>query len=430
MDYDIAVIGAGWAGYNASLRARDLGLKTLLVEKADIGGTCLNRGCIPTKALIQSAKVNNLINKSKLFGIIASQSQVDFQKVQEHKDKIVQQLRSGMKLMLKGIDYLQAEEAVFNSPEELRIGSRNITAASVIVASGSMPVELSGLPFDGKKILSSDDILNLTQIPSNLLIIGGGVIGCEFACLFSNLGSKVTIVELTPQLLPGVDNQAALKLSGCFKKKSITVNTNTDVRKFDFSGFERVLVCVGRRPCVDRMGLDKIGVSVSKKGIFVDERLKTNIPGIYAAGDCTGRILLAHYAAYQGRIAAGNIAHPDSLEEAENYNIPNCIFTDPEISSVGLSEHEAQNKGFEVAVNRFDFLGSGMARILEETDGFIKIISDKKTEELLGAVIIGPRATELIGILTVAISNKLKMPQIRKTIFPHPTLSEAIGEAF
>jgi dihydrolipoamide dehydrogenase len=232
-----------------------------------------------------------------------------------------------------------------------------------------------------------------------------------------------------PQLLPGEDREVARKLETLFKKKGIQVSTNTDAKTVNLKDFELTLVCVGRIPCTGNLGLEKIGIHLEKNKILVDEYLKTNIPNIYAAGDCTGKIMLAHYAAYQGSIAAENIANPGRLKKADNKNIPNCIFTDPEIASVGLKEEEAQNKGIEIKINKFDFLGLGMARILEETEGFIKIISDKKSEEILGASMIGPKATELIAILAIAVSNRLKISQLKETIFAHPTISESIHEA-
>ena len=271
--------------------------------------------------------------------------------------------------------------------------------------------------------------MDLKEIPSSLLIIGGGVIGCEFASLFSALGSEVSIVELMPQLLPGVDSEIAKKIETVFKKKGIRVSTNTDATSVDLRSYNLILVCVGRAPRTEGLNLENIGIKLDKGKVLVDEYLKTNISNIYAAGDCVGSIMLAHFAAYQGRVASENITNPNNFKKADNTNIPNCIFTDPEIASIGLSEDEAKNKGIDIKINKFDFLGSGMARIIDETEGFIKVVSDKKTEQILGASIIGPKATELIAIFTLAVSVNLKLSQIRDTIFAHPTLSECITEA-
>ena len=428
MDYDLAVIGAGWAGFNAALRAKAHGLKVALIDKGEIGGTCLNRGCIPTKALLQSAKAYALAKKSKIFGIQTSDPQANFSEIQARKNKIIQQLRQGMEFMLKGIDFISAE-AQFHSNNALELGNRQVNAKSVIIATGSRPLELKGLEFDAKKIISSDEILNLKEVPDSLLIIGGGVIGCEFASLFSTLGCQVSIVELTPQLLPGADKEIARKLETIFKKKGIKVSTNTDAKNLDLAHYNLVLLCVGRIPVTENLGLERLKVNMEKGRIITDEYLKTNVPNIYAAGDCTSKVMLAHFAAYQGEIAAGNIALQSHPRKSDDSNIPNCIFTEPEIGSIGLTEEEAKARGIDVKTDRFDFLGSGMARILDETEGLIKIISNKKTSEILGASIIGPRATELIGILTVSIQSRLKTTHLEGTIFAHPTLSEGIAAA-
>ena len=428
-DYDLVIIGAGWAGFNAALRARELGLKVALIEKSKIGGTCLNLGCIPTKALVQSAKVYSLTKKSADFGIDISLAQINFSKIQERKAKIIQQLGQGIQFQLKGIDIINATAEII-SPEQIKAGTQTIQTKNILIATGSKPLELKSLKFDHQKILSSDDILNLNNLPKSLIIIGGGVIGCEFASLVSIFGTEVTIVELMPQLLPGVDKEVAKKLETSFKKKGIKILTNTDAVTFDRAPYQLTLLAIGRAPVTDIPGLDKLNLQMRKTAISVDEYLKTNIPNIYSAGDCTGQTMLAHFAAYQGRIAAENLASPENPQKADNQTIPNCIFTDPEIAAVGLDEEKAGQKGIEPQVHRFDFLGSGMARILDETDGFIKIISDKKSGQIVGASIIGPKATELIGILTLAISSRLTISQIKETIFAHPTLSESIPECF
>jgi len=426
--YDLTIIGAGWAGFNAALKAKDLGLKVCLIEKEQIGGTCLNHGCIPTKTLIQSAKIYALAKKSQTFGIEIANLELDFKKIQERKEKLIQQLRSGMQSKLKNIDFLNSEAQIL-SDKEVKISRETIGTKFILIATGSRPIELSEFRFDGKRIISSDDILNLKGIPNSLLIIGGGVIGCEFTSLFSALGSRVTLVEKMPQLMPGEDREVAKKIETIFKKKGIKVNTDTDATALNLKDYSLILICVGRVPKTEGLGLENIGIRLDSNKISVDKNLRTNISNIYAAGDCTGKNMLAHFAAYQGYIAAENIANSAVLKETNDICVPNCVFTEPEISSVGVSEEVAKNKGIEININKFDFLGSGMARILDETEGFIKVISDKKTDHILGASIIGPKATELIAIFTLAVSARLKISQIRDTIFAHPTLSEGIGEA-
>lgn len=428
MDYDLAIIGAGWAGFNAALRAKAKGLKTCLIERGQIGGTCLNLGCIPTKALLQSAKIYSLAKKSKVFGIDTASPVLNFTEIQSRKNKIIQQLRKGMEPMLKGVDFINLEARILSS-HALETKEGKINTKFILLATGSRPMELKNLKLDGKKIISSNEILDIQEVPRSLLIVGGGVIGCEFASLFSSLGCQVCIVELTHQILPGVDKEIARKIETIFKKRSIKINTNTDAATINFSDYELVLLCVGRTAATSGLDLDRVNVKLERGRVITDEYLKTNIPNIYAAGDCTSKIMLAHLAGYQGNIAVDNILDPSHPKRADNSNIPSCIFTDPEIGVVGLTPEETQSMDRQIKINRFDFLGLAMARILDETEGFIKIISDKETGEVLGGSVIGPKATELIGILTLAVQSHLKISELKDSIFAHPTLSEGITGA-
>jgi len=426
--YDLAIIGAGWAGYNAAIKAKELGLKVCLIENSQVGGTCLNLGCIPTKTLIQSAKIFSLVKKSANFGVETQGPKADLTKIQERKDKIVQLLRSGMQARLKDIDLLTGTASII-STDEIKAGNQSIKTKNILIATGSRPFELPQLNFDGKTIISSNEALNLKEVPARLLIVGGGVIGCEFASLYSTLGSQVTIAEKMPQLLPGIDSEVAKKIEVILKKKKIAVYTNTDASIFKQSDFDFILVCVGRLPNNESLNLKNTGLVTDKGRIIVDEYLRTNIPNIFAAGDCTGKLMLAHYAAYQGQIAAENIARPQDMKKANNAVVPSCIFSDPEVASVGINEEEAKNKGIEVSVKKFDFLASGMARIIDEAEGFIKTICEAKTGRIMGASIIGPKATELISIFGLAISNDLTAEQMKQAIFAHPSLSESIRES-
>ena len=426
--YDLVVIGAGWAGFNAALRAKELGLKVCLIESEQIGGTCLNRGCIPTKALIACAKSFSLIKKSSVFGIESDNPRIDFVKIQERKNKIVLQLAQGMKAKLSGIDFIESCAQIV-SPNEIKIKDRSINAKFILIATGSRPAQLAQLKFDQEKIISSDEILSLTQIPPSLLIVGGGVIGCEFASLFNILGSKVAIAEKMPNLLPGEDQDLARKIEVVFKKKGIEVSTGVDIATLNMQDYSKILVCVGRTPNTAGLGLEEIGVKLEKNRIVIDDYLKSSVDNIYAAGDCASRIMLAHYAAYQGKVAAENIALNNKLK-ADNSIVPACIFTEPQISSVGLNEEKASACGIEVKVHKFDFRGSAMAWIIDETEGFIKVIINSQTQEVIGANIIGPLASELIAIFTMAVSLHLTASQIRAIIFAHPSLSESIQEVF
>lgn len=428
MTYDLAIIGAGWAGFNAALKAKQAGLKVALIENGQIGGTCLNRGCIPTKTLIQSAKVYSLCKKAKNFGIEIADSKINFTEVHARKDRVTQQLRQGMEFLLKDIELLRGNARI-TSEHSIKVNDNELAANTILIATGSVPAQLKDIKFDGKKIISSDEMLGLKEIPGSILIIGGGVIGCEFASLFNTLGTRISIIEKMPNLLPGVDKDIAKKLELVFKKKGIKVGTNTDAQNADFNSYDLVLLSVGRIPKIENLGLEELGVIIEKGKIKTDEYLRTNIPNIYAAGDCTGQVCLAHFAAYQGAVAAQNIAYPDKLKKADNRVVPNCIFTEPQAAAVGYSQEEAEKNGFKIKINRFDFLSSGMARILDDTDGFIKIISDETSDKILGASIIGPLSTELIAVVALAISQNLQISQLRDTIFAHPTLSECIHEA-
>ncbi|MDP2941301.1 MAG: dihydrolipoyl dehydrogenase [Candidatus Omnitrophota bacterium] len=427
-DYDLAIIGAGWAGFNATRRAKKLGLKVCLIEKSALGGTCLNRGCIPTKALLQSTKAYSLAKKSPSLGIEIPELKINLAKIQERKNKIIRQLQAGMQSLLAGIDYVNSP-ARLKSDHEISLEGRTISAKYTIVATGSQPVELAALKFNRKNVLSSDEILEISELPQSLLIAGGGVIGCEFASFFAALGTRVTIVEKMPRLLPAEDQEVSQKITALFKKKGISVNVNADAAGFNPGQFGLILSCVGRIAATSGLGLEELGVKMERGRVITDEYLRTNIANILAAGDCTGRIMLAHYASYLGIIAAENCAAPEHPRKCDNFNIPNCIFTDPEIASVGLSDEAAKEKNIAVNIHRFDFLASGMARILDETDGFLKIISSKDSGEIIGASIIGPRATELISALTIAVTNRLEISQLKNTIFAHPTISESIHEA-
>jgi dihydrolipoamide dehydrogenase len=433
--YDLTIIGAGWAGFNAAMTAKKLGFKTALVERSSIGGTCLNQGCIPTKTLIQSAKVLNLVKKSRTFGIDCGLTpSVSLPEIQKRKDALVSGLGRGMEFMVKGVDYINSEAEIISS-DTVKTAGGQIKTKYILIATGSKPVELATLRFNRTKVISSDEMISLTEIPRALLIVGGGVIGCEFAGLFSTLGSRVTLVELTGQLLPGEDRDVSRKLESVFRKKNVSVMVNTDVSSLDMNVYDVILVCVGRRPSFAGVCPESLGLLEEKGRIVVDDYGRTSIPTIYAAGDCTGKLMLAHFAAYQGRLAVENMAalaqpaQPAPLKKISFECVPNCIFTEPEIASVGLTEEQAKAGSIPVSVKKFDFLASGMARILDEAEGFVKIIADSRTQQVLGASIIGPKATELISVVSLAINSGQTTQALKEMIFPHPTLSESISEA-
>jgi dihydrolipoamide dehydrogenase len=456
--YDVAIIGSGPGGYVAAIRAAQLGAKVCVVEKNRLGGVCLNRGCIPTKVLISCVDTLLRVRDASHFGIEVGGYEVDFPRMILRKDEVVSHLRRGIESLFKArkIEFIQGIARLISSNEievsKLEVGNQKLEAKNIIIATGSSPLELPNLRFDGKKFLSSDQILNISETPKSLLIIGGGVIGCEFATIFASLGTKVTIVEMMEQILPQEDKEVAKKLELIFKKRGIEVLTKTKIDKVEEIKQEKTLVCVGRSPNTTDLGLEQAGIKLDKGRIAVNEYLQTNLPGIFAIGDCIGGYLLAHVASYEGVVAAENIF--GKLRKVDYRVVPNCIFTNPEIGSVGLTKQKAGTRPAATAspgagtspaatihsvaaplvgafkAVRFPFSASGKAAVLGETDGFVKIIADSQTDEILGASIIGPQATELIAETAIAMKLKAKASEISEIIFAHPTLSESIHEAF
>lgn len=424
--YDLIVIGAGWAGFSAAEYASELGFKAALIDRDLLGGTCLNYGCIPTKTLLNTTKLFSQFKKCGKFGINCAQPDIDFTRLNQRVKEISSQLRSGLEFRLKSrkIDFFKSPAELFN-PNQVKIEGSVLEAKYILIATGSRPIELPKIKFDGIKIISSTEALELSNVPNKLLIIGGGVIGCEFAEIFSSLGSQVEVVELTRGLLPGIDREVAKKLEIILKKKGVKISLNTDAATLDFGAYDKILLCVGRAPHSDCLG--SVEVKKERNRILVNEYLQTNIPNIYSAGDCTGGYLLAHIASYEGRLAVKNMFGAD--KEKANYRaVPSAIFTNPEIAVVGLSEEDAAANFGEIIIKKFDFRGLGMSYVLDEVEGFVKIIADKD-DFLLGGSIIGPKASELIHVLTLALQTKMKLAQVRDTIFAHPTISEAISDA-
>lgn len=445
-EYDVLIIGAGPGGYTAALRAAQKGLKTAVVEKDHLGGVCLNWGCIPTKVLLETAKHLNSIKSSEEFGIKVTDFQVDPLRIWQRKNRVVEGLRRGIEYLFKarGVNFINGKARLVdkNTVEVISdSATTQLKAKNIIIATGSLPFELPNVKFNHKNVLSSDDILELNYIPKSLVIVGGGVIGCEFASFFSSLGTNITIVELLDSLLPQEDREISKMLETYFKKKGVIVKTKTGLEsvilenglKVSLSdgtkiNTELILICVGRKPNSANLGLERENIVTGDKGwIATDDYLRTNCKNIYAIGDVTGKILLAHMATRQAEIAVGNILGQD---RAINYSVvPNCIFTFPEIASVGLNENKAKELGIDYGTGKFPFRALGKANVTGEVEGFLKLLIDKKNEEVLGAHIIGPEATELITTLTLAIENKLKAGDIADTIYAHPTFSEIIPES-
>lgn len=435
MKTDVTVLGGGPGGLAAALWARRYGFKTVLVEKESVGGVCLHRGCIPTKSLIADAA-------SLSEGLSREEKERRFAQMLQKKDQIVTRLYQGAlaTLQKEGVHLLQGEGRIVHDHGVL-VKGETIETEFILIATGSRPRALSGIPFDGEKILSSDDLLKLAKIPESLLIVGGGPTGCEFASLFHLLGSSVTLLEATPFLLPGYDEEISEALRNIFVRQGIAVQLNEKVISLRRDGHqvlmatvsgktwvsERVLVSIGRLPNSRELGLETLNIPFENDFISVDRAMRTAVPSIFAVGDVTGKWALAHVASHQGRVAVGNMA--GSGQTMEEVAIPECVFTIPEVAKVGWTEKMAREKGKIISIGRSPFIASAKAQILEQKEGFVKLVGERDSGKLLGAHLLGPHVTELLGELTLALRMGATVGEIRDTIHPHPTLSETIEEA-
>jgi len=446
----IAVIGGGPAGYVAAITAAQQGQNVLLITEGPLGGTCLNEGCMPTKSLLESADTYELVKNAENLGIrLSSKSiEIEWSVVQQKKEEIVRTLVQGIQyLMKKNKIRLIQGSASFITNQRLRINNgeqqEEVEVSKVIVASGSEPISLPFAPFDGEWVIHSGQAMSLPSIPSSLLIIGGGVIGCEFASIYSRMGTKVTVVEMGKQLLPSEDPDIAEILHRKLADDGVTIHTSTSVTdlnldkkqiliQFQYGTIQDlqadyVLVAIGRKPRVHGLGIEGIGVDFSKQGIAVDEYMQTNIPSIYACGDVIGGIQLAHVAFHEGRVAALNAC--DQAEIVNYRAVPRCIYTSPEIASVGLTEEQARQQYGDIKVGEFPFSANGKARISNETIGKVKVLVEPQYNEILGISIVGPHATELIGQGTIMLHAEITTDVLENLIMAHPTLSESIHEA-
>lgn len=445
----LAVLGAGPGGYVAAIRAAQSGAVVTVIEDNEVGGTCLTRGCIPTKALVASSVMLAKMRRAEEYGIdIRGEVLPNAEKIFGRKNAIVRTLAAGIRNLFaaQGIA-LRKGRGRFISPHEILVTSGDGSQDTVefdraIIATGSRPLQIDSFPFDGKMIISSDDAVNLNAIPKSLIIIGAGYIGCEYASIFKDLGSEVTVLEKLPVALSSEDAEISKILEREFKKKKIKLHTGAAVEKVvvvDDGVFitlqggkelfaETTLVSVGREFNSTGIGIEEIGITKGVCGeIMVNDRMETNISGIYAIGDVTGVMMLAHVASQQGRIAAKNAMGAD--EHIDYRVVPTAIYTSPEIASVGLREQQANEKGIAVKTGRFPFRVLGKAQATGEIEGVIKILSDSVSDAVLGVHIIGPHASDLIHEAALAIRNGLTARDIAETIHAHPTFSEGLKEA-
>lgn len=452
--YDVVIVGSGPGGYVAGIRAGQLGLRVAVVEKDPfLGGTCLHRGCIPTKALLENAEIYQKVLKAKEFGVTVGDVKLDFNTVQSRKASVVQKNASGIEFLFKK----NKVERITGFGRILAPGKVEVTAEggakqtletkNIIVATGSVPKDLPHIKSDGKKILNSDHILELTAVPKSMLVIGAGAVGCEFASIFNRFGTKATIVEVLPQMLPIEDEEIAKEFTRLVKKQGIDVYTDTKIEKCEINETgvvstltlkngkqqtietEIVLSAVGRKPVLEGVGLDKIGVKLDQRGyVIVDPYMRTNVPGVWAIGDVCPTPWLAHIASAEGILAVETMAGVES--HPLNYDhTPSCTYTEPEVASVGLTEQKAKERGYEVKVGKFPFSASAKAKIIGESGGLVKFVADAKHDEILGVHIVGPKATELIAEACAALALEATSESIAKTVHAHPTLSEAMMEA-
>ena len=452
MNYNLIIIGSGPGGYVAAIRAAQLKIKTAVIEKAELGGVCLNWGCIPTKSLLKSAQVFEYLTHASDYGIsVSGEIKPDFETIIARSRSVTEGMSKGIQFLFRknNIDHIKGHgRLVSANTVEVQDADgviKNYTANNIILATGARSKEAPNLQQDGKKIIGYREALTLTELPQSMVIVGSGAIGCEFASFYQTLGTDVTLVEFLPTILPNEDIEVSKQLERSFKKMKMKVLTNSLVESVDTTGekckiaiktpaevkiieSDIVLSAIGVTPNIEDAGLEKVGVKTENGKIVVDNFYRTNVQGIYAIGDIINSPALAHVASAEGIICVEKIAGL-TVEPLDYGNIPMCVYTNPEIASAGLTEAAAKEAGYETKVGKFPFAASGKAVASGTKEGFVKLIFDAESNELLGAHIIGANATEMIAEMVVAKKSKMTAHEIIKIVHPHPTMSEAIMEA-
>ena len=451
--YDVAIIGSGPGGYVAAVRAAQLGMSVLIVERESrLGGVCTLRGCIPTKALLHTADLLEEARHGAEVGVAAREIRLDFPAALKHKEKIVRQSTNGVSYLMKknkvdvvtGFGRLAGHGKVTVAAADG--AETTFSAKNVLIATGSTPRSLPGIDIDHQSVLSSDSILELTEIPKSLLVIGSGAVGVEFASMFARFGSKATVVEILPRIVPLEDEEVSRELAASFKRQGIAVYVDTRVERVTVSDAgaevlarssagktetfraEKILLAVGRKPLSEGIGLEALGVATDRGYIRVDPWMQTNVPNVYAIGDVVPTPWLAHVAMAEGTVAVERMAGAET--PPLNYDqVPGCTYCAPEVASIGLTEAAARERGHDVVVGKFPFSANGKARVINETAGFVKIVAEKKYDEVLGVHIVGPKATELIAEAGAALKLEATSEELVRTIHAHPTLSETMHEA-
>ena len=451
--YDVAIIGSGPGGYVAAVRAAQLGMSVLIVERESrLGGVCTLRGCIPTKALLHTADLLEEARHGAEVGVAAREIRLDYPAALKHKEKIVRQSTNGVSYLMKknkvdvvtGFGRLAGHGKVTVAAADG--AETTFSAKNVLIATGSTPRSLPGIDIDHQSVLSSDSILELTEIPKSLLVIGSGAVGVEFASMFARFGSKATVVEILPRIVPLEDEEVSRELAASFKRQGIAVYVDTRVERVTVSDAgaevlarssagktetfraEKILLAVGRKPLSEGIGLEALGVATDRGYIRVDPWMQTNVPNVYAIGDVVPTPWLAHVAMAEGTVAVERMAGAET--RPLNYDqVPGCTYCAPEVASIGLTEAAARERGHDVVVGKFPFSANGKARVINETAGFVKIVAEKKYDEVLGVHIVGPKATELIAEAGAALRLEATSEELVRTIHAHPTLSETMHEA-
>jgi dihydrolipoamide dehydrogenase len=451
-DADVVVIGSGPGGYVASIKAAQLGARVVCIEKSatEWGGVCLNWGCIPTKTLIASVERLQDVREAGKMGVLTGEVGFDFTKITERKDKVVSTLRGGVEALLKSNHVRKVvgtARIVSANSVEVTAGDgtkETISTANILIATGSRPVVPPIAGLEGEGVWTSNEAVRATTVPKSMLLIGAGAVGLEFSYVFNGLGTQCTVVEMMPEVLPLADAEIGAELRKALKKHGITFHVGAKVGKVERKGgllavtvgtekgdqvieVEVVLVGAGRRPNVEDLGLESVGVKVEKSGIVVDDHMRTNVPGIYALGDVTGKMALAHVASHQGIVAAENAMGHDA--QMEYRCVPSPVFTDPEVGTVGMSEAQARDAGYDVIVGKFPFRPLGKAMAMNKQDGLVKVVAERKYGEVLGVHIVGPHASDLVHEAVAAMKLEATVDELMSMVHAHPTLAEAIMEA-
>jgi dihydrolipoamide dehydrogenase len=455
--FDLVVVGSGTGGYVAAIRAAQLGLKTAVVERQKaLGGTCLIWGCIPTKALLEHAHAYKIVQQSKEWGIVLNGApSIDVTQVHARKDKIVNGLTKGIEYLFKknGITWIKGTARLLGNGKVAVTGEeeQELQAKEIVVATGSQPRGVPGIEIDRRRIITSDEAIHLKDIPKSMVILGSGAVGVEFGSIFNRFGTKVTILELLPRLVPVEDEAVSAELQKSFRKQGIAAHTGTRVTSARANGdtvqleaelsggktesfsADYLLMATGRGPVTEGLGAADVGLALDRGYVVVDDLYRTNVPGISAIGDVitvngAPHPQLAHVSSAEGILVAERLAGED-VRPINYDHVPGCTYCDPEIGSVGLTEATARERGYDVRVGSFPFSVLGRARMANETEGFVKIVADTRYDEVLGVHIIGPRATELVAEAVLALRLECTVEELIRTIHAHPTMSEAVGEA-